>query len=366
MSSFTSSDPIVRVLVVQASAEAGFAKMLDQVAQGHDHTSTKGTPLETFRQAIEAIKQDVERSPAMRGQPEPLSPEQWPLNVSPQYTTYMKRSTEHGHRMPIEKRPTKYLAHPDSFIQMHWKDHHDVAYPLTLLPKATWNALHNVNDNKPHSAVCARCRRPRHLSSHDRKLFLTAERLSWLRLTFGYKARTGIEEALWPVNFELGVEEPVQFSMHHDIFSAKKSVKNRFYPYADAAEADMETTTPMPGQQGTTGVSSDRPPLGEISDNARPQAPPTPPSSAAKSSKAPETASDSSPMSLVEMYSSLDKIERSSPMASRFLEAYAEKLHAEVCKECWVEGNVPYDGEDEREEGEEGKDGGEEQGLHVW
>ena len=72
-------------------------------------------------------------------------------------------------------------------------------------------------------------------------------------------------------------------------------------------------------------------------------------------------------MSLVEMYSSLDKIERSSPMASRFLEAYAEKLHAEVCKECWVEENVPHDGDDEGEEGGEGKDEGqEEQSLHVW
>ncbi|KAI6822830.1 hypothetical protein KC340_g12000 [Hortaea werneckii] len=392
MSSFTSSDPIVRELVVQATAEPGFAQTLDQVAQGNDNTTTKRTPLETFRQAIKAIKQDIERPPAMRGLPEPLSPEQWPLKVSPQYTTYMKRSTEHGHRMPIEKRPTKYLAHPDSFIQMHWKDHHDVAYPLTLLPKATWNALHHVNDNKPHSAVCARCRRPRQLSSHDRKLFLTAERLSWPRLTFGYKARTGIEEALWPVNFELGVEEPVQFSMHHDIFSAKKSVKNKFYPYSDSCEAEMvmrvvehaeiltnaswelwsnidqQTTTPVPSQHGKTGASSARPPLGEISDNARLQAPPTPPSSATKNSKAPESASISPPsMSLVEMYSSLDKIERSSPMASRFLEAYAEKLHAEVCKECWVEENVPHDGDDEGEEGGEGKDEGqEEQSLHVW
>ncbi|KAI7505186.1 hypothetical protein KC347_g8079 [Hortaea werneckii] len=353
MSSFTSSDPIVRELVVQARAEAGFAKTLDQVAQGNDNTSTKRTPLETFRQAIKAIKQDIERPPTMRGLPEPLSPEQWPLN-------------------------------------MHWKDYHDVAYPLTLLPKATWNALHNVNDNKPHSAVCARCRRPRQLSPHDRKLFLTAERLSWPRLTFGYKARTGIEEALWPVNFELGVEEPVQFSMHHDIFSAKKSVKNRFYPYCDSCEAEMvmrviehaeiltdaswelwrsidqETMTPTPGQPGTTGASSARPPLGEISDNVRPQAPPTPPSSATKNSKAPQPTLDASSMSLVEMYSSLDKIERSSPMASRFLEAYAEKLQAEVCKECWVEGNVSHDGDDEWAEGGQGKDGGEGESLHIW
>ncbi|KAI7197973.1 hypothetical protein KC343_g10797 [Hortaea werneckii] len=85
MSSFTSSDPIVRELVVQATAEAGFAQTLDQVAQGKDNTSTKRTPLETFRQAIKAIKQDLERPPAMRGLPEPLLPEQWPLKISPQY-----------------------------------------------------------------------------------------------------------------------------------------------------------------------------------------------------------------------------------------------------------------------------------------
>ncbi|RMY34998.1 hypothetical protein D0865_14029 [Hortaea werneckii] len=204
-----------------------------------------------------------------------------------------------GERIPVEKKPSKYLAHPDSFIQMHWKDHHDVAYPLTLLPKATWTALHN---NKPHGAVCARCRQPR-------QLFLTAERLSWPRLTFGYKARTGIEEALWPMKFELGVEEPVQFSMHHDIFSAKMSVKNKSFPYSDASEADMvmrvvedaeiltevswelwrsidkETMTPVEVSMNPAS-RTDRPPLRGISDNARPQAPPTPPSSATKPGRA--------------------------------------------------------------------------------
>ncbi|KAI6912058.1 hypothetical protein D0869_10333 [Hortaea werneckii] len=383
MSSFTSSDPIVRKLVVRANAEAEFAQTLDQVAQGNNNTSTKRTPLETFRQAIEAIKNDIERPPAMRGLPEPLSSEEWPLKVSPQYKTHMEWTKKHGQRIPVEKKPGKYLAHPDSFIQMHWKDHHDVAYPLTLLPKATWTALHN---NKPHGAVCARCRRPRHLSPHDRKLFLTAERLSWPRLTFGYKARTGIEEALWPVNFELGVEEPVQFSMHHDIFSAKKSVKNKNFPYSDSSEAEMvmrvvehaeilteaswelwrnldqePTITPnYLSAEVFSRPSSDRQPLREISDNARPQAPPTPPSSATKPSKAPESesvSSSSSSMSLVEMYSSLDRIERNSPTASRFLEAYAEKLHREVCKECWVEENVCGDGDEE-----EGEGGGDEEG----
>ncbi|KAI6913299.1 hypothetical protein KC318_g3742 [Hortaea werneckii] len=389
--SFTSSDPIVRELVVYATGDAGFAQILDQVAQGNDSNSTKRTPLEVFRQAIEAIKQDLERPPAMRGLPERLSSEEWPLKVSSQYKTHMEWTKKHGERISVEKKPSKYLAHPDSFIQMHWKDHHDVAYPLTLLPKATWTALHN---NKPHGAVCARCRRPRHLSAHDRKVFLTAERLSWPRLTFGYKARTGIEEALWPVNFELGVEEPVQFSMHHDIFSAKKSVQNKSYPYSGPSEADMvmrvveyaeilteaswelwgsidSDGTRSPSQPNTNPApSTDRQPLREISDNTRPQAPPTPPSSATKGSTAPESASvsssSSSSMSLVEMYSSLDQIERSSPMASRFLEAYAEKLHREVCKEYWVEGDGVGEGDEEEGEGREDEDEDEEGGLQVW
>ncbi|RMY53384.1 hypothetical protein D0865_05281 [Hortaea werneckii] len=392
MSSFTSSDPIVRELVVLANAEAEFAQTLDQVAQGNNNTSTRRTPLETFRQAIEAIKNDIERPPAMRGLPEPLSSEEWPLKVSPQYKTHMEWTKKRGERIPVEKKPSKYLAHPDSFIQMHWKDHHDVAYPLTLLPKATWTVLHN---NKPHGAICAHCRRPRQLSAHDRKLFLTAERLSWPRLTFGYKARTGIEEALWPVNFELGVEEPVQFSMHHDIFSAKKSVKNKNFPYSDSSEAEMvmrvvehaeilteaswelwrnldqePTITPNHlSAEVFSRPSSDRQPLREISDNARPQAPPTPPSSATKPGKAPESfpsvsssSSSSSSMSLVEMYSSLDRIERNSPTAARFLEAYAEKLHREVCKGGWVEENVRDDGDEEVKEEEEDEEGG----LHVW
>ncbi|KAI7153331.1 hypothetical protein KC349_g8459 [Hortaea werneckii] len=99
--------------------------------------------------------------------------------------------------------------------------------------------------------------------------------------------------------------------------------------------------------------SSDRQPLREITDNARPQAPPTPPSSATKGSKAPEPSasiSSSSSMSLIEMYSSLDQIERASPMASRFLEAYAEKLHREVCSDCWVEGDGVGDGDEDEEE----------------
>lgn len=48
-------------------------------------------------------------------------------------------------------------------------------------------------------------------------------------------------------------------------------------------------------------------------------------------------------MTLVEFYSSLDKIERTSSMGERFLKAYAEKLHDEVCKQCWLEQTTAED-----------------------
>jgi hypothetical protein len=72
---------------------------------------------------------------------------------------------------------------------------------------------------------------------------------------------------------------------------------------------------------------------------------PTPPSSSINGDDTP-TANPS--MSLLDFYGSLDKIERTSPMSVRFLEAYAERLHDEVCGKCWFEqsiGKVTEEGE---------------------
>ena len=53
---------------------------------------------------------------------------------------------------------------------------------------------------------------------------------------------------------------------------------------------------------------------------------------------------------LTEFYSSFDKLERLSPMGARFLEAYAEKLREDVCKDCWFEHKVLSDQELEDED----------------
>jgi hypothetical protein len=46
---------------------------------------------------------------------------------------------------------------------------------------------------------------------------------------------------------------------------------------------------------------------------------------------------------LSEFYSLLDKIERTSYVASKYLEAYAEFLNRDVCNDCWYEGAMLVD-----------------------
>ncbi|KAK5136676.1 hypothetical protein LTR08_002329 [Meristemomyces frigidus] len=80
-------------------------------------------------------------------------------------------------------------------------------------PKATWQATH---DDKPDEAVCAYSRRANKLSAQQKKLPLVAERLSWAASTFGVKARSQNEEALWSVDYELGIRELVELSSRED------------------------------------------------------------------------------------------------------------------------------------------------------
>lgn len=42
-------------------------------------------------------------------------------------------------------------------------------------------------------------------------------------------------------------------------------------------------------------------------------------------------------------YKLLDKIERTSYVCAKFLEAYAEKLRDDLCKDCWFKRNVNLD-----------------------
>jgi hypothetical protein len=46
---------------------------------------------------------------------------------------------------------------------------------------------------------------------------------------------------------------------------------------------------------------------------------------------------------LQDFYTLLDKIERTSYVGALFLEAYAEKLRDDMCKDCWVKHNVNLD-----------------------
>ena len=87
-------------------------------------------------------------------------------------------------------------------------------------------------------------------------------------------------------------------------------------------------------------ISETRPPLQDMSPN-----------SIAQKSKGEEKAADdpappamvkkeSSYQTLQDFYSLLDRIERTSPMGAKFLEAYAQRLHVETCKDCWFNMNV--------------------------
>ena len=81
---------------------------------------------------------------------------------------------------------------------------------------------------------------------------------------------------------------------------------------------------------------------------------PTPPpagpdNTAANRSKVPDWRKDT----LQDFYSFLDKLGRTSPLGSKSLEAYAEHLRAEVCKDCLFNENV-LPGDDEESEVEKG------------
>ncbi|KAI5362090.1 hypothetical protein Slin15195_G057400 [Septoria linicola] len=58
---------------------------------------------------------------------------------------------------------------------------------------------------------------------------------------------------------------------------------------------------------------------------------------------------------LSDFHSLLDRIERTSPMAVMYLDAYAERLHVDVCKNCWFTAtmlNMPDDNFEESDEEE--------------
>ena len=211
--------------------------------------------------------------------------------------------------------------------------------------------------------------------------------------------RSKNEEALWAVNAELEIYEPA-VEDEEVVIGGRKSRENAWFPFANQSEAEAvirvveeadvlserswslwkqmveeacdesseadAKAEPIVGQPGRP----DRQALGEISGNSRwllsadhitrvkgkeraiieavdlsavasKSRLPTPPSSAAEKTSAVQ----SKIKTLQDFYILLDKLERTSPMAAMFLEAYAERLRDELCKDCWFKHNVLSDDE---------------------
>ena len=383
-------DSTTNRLIAKAKEDPAFAGVLNHVAGGAGNILPNQEPLQKLKDYIaaaqyshgpQAYRQSTNAHRSTNTNPAfaLLSQEEWPLRLHPAYLRLQQEDARRGssnQQAIFGNRPkVKYLDHPDAGIDMGWRDHHDVAYPISLLPKATWDTLHH---SKPFGAYCSRCRKPREITPHQRKLFLTGERLSWPPVTFGVKAKTRIEEALWPVNFGLGIEEPVLLSTQPTILGGNKSRKDRWYPFKSAVEAQMvmwvleqadaltenswaawktlaheqsrQAKQPKEGnrvddEMMTAGATSAALPKSgaEVEPTTATRSSPPP----SQDKPAPNEEPPPSSLTLVDMYRALDQIERTSQMSSRFLEAYAEKLHAEICKNCWFELHVLNNDKDE-------------------
>ena len=305
-SGLTTSHAVINKIIANAKADSTFADVVSHVAGGTRNIEPNQERLRIFKSYIVSALAPADHKGAPEPDifptaPEKLSIEEWPLIISNIYATSLQQDARFGSSKGKStftnqsKAAVKYRNHSDYGIQMGWQDHHDVAYPLSLLPKKTWDAMHN---NKSQGAVCSYCRKPSQPSAHQRKLFLVAERLSWAAGTFAIKARSKIEEALWAVNYELGIEEPVMLSSQESVFGGKQSGRNRWYPYQSQTEAQLvlwvieraevpgETSWDAwkslaaeqlrqasanveEGSDDAVFITGERPALGEMSDNQR-------------------------------------------------------------------------------------------------
>jgi hypothetical protein len=297
-------------------------------------------------------------------------------------------------------KPTiRHSQHPESRLgrNFHW-----VPYPLGLMRYNSWfNLHHRPEDSKEKSVVCPVCYQQRKTTPHMRKIFLVAERLLSEDGTTSMHLKSKNEELNWAVNYELGILEPF-VEDPEQVPGGKNSQKNTFYPYANEYEMQVafeyisiseeiaETTCAlwigvqldlqkMLGgdylDQGLKGPSLKEDGLKILENNAsRQKTPeietidltdspppktkavpsiPTPPSTQANAISPlkpiePPPYFDKqrrivSYKTLQDFYELLDKIERTSYVGAKFLEAYAEKLRDDLCKDCWFKRNVNLD-----------------------
>lgn len=287
-----------------------------------------------------------------------------------------------GNPIPKICKPlARYKPHAESGVG---KDFHSVPYPLSLLPKRTWEAL-NVGDSNA-KIVCPQCGKERAATLHQRKLFLVAERLSWEVGATSSKQREDNQIALWAVNAELAIFDPA-VDEDEVVNGGRLSQANEWHPYSSQHEAEVamsivekadmlseaswqiwlqmvkvksresqhdQKTSEM---YDTVATSPHSRVLNELSPNAYPHRTSprkrgkekasydsplsTPPSSAAVEG----CTTTSEPVkcsyeTLQDFYTLLDQIERTSPQGARYLEAYAELLHRDGCRDCWFKQTI--------------------------
>lgn len=132
-----------------------------------------------------------------------------------------------------------YTKHPESGVG---DSYHSVSYPLALIPYSSWYVLHHGEGGKKnHQYTCSKCKKKRSkITPHERKLFLVAERLSWVgfRGILPAPEKALNEEQLWAVSFQLGITDPAVENPSALMAGGKNSQSNPFYPYQ--AEEEME------------------------------------------------------------------------------------------------------------------------------
>lgn len=201
------------------------------------------------------------------------------------------------------------------------------------------------------------------------------ERLSWELTSTNGQQREQNKIALWAVNADLNVFDPA-VEDDEGIVGGRHSRENEWYPFQDQVEAQMAMMVVEKANvlseaswavwhEVASYKQSQRKSLAELHPNST-QSPrraprkgngmspvsslPTPPSSDPPHKDVTRRSYEN----LSDFYSILDNNERPSPMGARYLEAYAERLHVDVCKDCWFK-NTIIDLPDEDEEASSGE-----------
>lgn len=212
-----------------------------------------------------------------------------------------------------------HQPHPDSKVsqKFHW-----VPYPLCLLPYDSWHNLHyRANVYPPLPFRCPVCRKERKVNAHLRKAYLVAERLSWEDERAAANDRNLNEELNWAVNYELGILDPFVEDAER-VPGGKNSQKNRLYPYQNEIEMKQALRLILTSEDITEASWSIW--MGMQADLQL----------TAKKEEA-DALGIVSYKTLQDFYSLLDQIERTSYVGALFLEAYAERLRDDMCKDCW-------------------------------